>query len=78
MREMIEIIYTCGQCTAIEIKLKVPARTTEEVVHWVRNICGHAIGLDHSTRSPNCRATTMKDLKIPMTGADKIGGSPVN
>lgn len=78
-RPQIEVIYSCFACSVIEQKVMVPARGPEDdVVHWVKNILGHAIDLDHSTRSPHCRAETMDHVKIPITGADKIGGAPVN
>lgn len=78
MNETIECLYSCSACSLLNVPVKVPARTTEDVVLWVGQILGAAIGADHSRRSPHCTSKKMDNVKIPMAGAEKVGGSPVN
>lgn len=73
----IEVLYSCHTCGLRDIKVKVRARTDETVVAWAEQIMMQAIDLDHSHRSPLCRATSVQNVKIPTTGADQIGGVPL-
>jgi hypothetical protein len=72
----ITVLYSCPACGLADMPVPVPARTDEDVLKWmdatVRACCD-----DHRRRSPECRPTELYDLKIPMTGADRVGGAPV-
>jgi hypothetical protein len=76
MTPTITVLYTCAQCGALKREVKVPAREDhEDVVHWVREVVGRAVGADHATR--NCSATTMDHVMIPAPkDADWIGQAP--
>lgn len=71
----IEILYTCDSCGIKNQKVVVIARTTQNVVEWVQRVAAYAISADHAGRSPHCKATTMTDMKIPVSGTDKVGGA---
>lgn len=68
------VLYTCEECGLKDREVKVRARGSEDVVTWVENICIIGVAADHLMTSPRCRATHMTNLKIPISGADKIGG----
>lgn len=70
----ITVMYSCSGCGLIKAKCEVPARTTEDVVVWTRDILGGAVGSDHHKRSPSCTSDTMSEVWIPITGSDKVGG----
>ena len=74
----IQVLYTCLPCCIVDAKVDVPARTTEDVITWVEKVMGPAIAEDHQRRSPNCFPTTLSNVKIPVTGAAKIGGPTEN
>ena len=74
----IQVLYTCLPCGIIDAKVEVPARTTEDVITWVEKIMGPAIAEDHRKRSPNCCPATLSNVKIPVTGATRIGGPTEN
>lgn len=76
--EFIIVKYSCKGCDLYRVDCQVSSRTTEDVVHWTKNILGHAVGLDHSIRSPFCSSKTMSEVMIPITGASKIGGVSEN
>jgi len=73
-RPVIQVLYTCDGCNLKDAKVAVPARTTEDVVTWTQKIMAQAIADDHFRRSPHCYSKTMATVKIPITGANKIGG----
>lgn len=77
MNLQIGVRYTCLPCGIRDREVKVPARTTEDVVHWVEKVAAVAIGADHMATSPHCRATHMTNIKIPMDGTDRVGGAPL-
>ena len=77
MNLSIEVLYTCRACGINDRPVKVPARLTEDVIQWTEQVMAPAVGADHMATSPRCRATRMTHVKIPMTGADRVGGAPV-
>ncbi len=77
-RSTIEVLYSCNGCGIVDIKVTVKARTNEDVVQWVEQVMAWAINDDHSQRSPFCTERAMANVKIPVTGTDKIGGVPVH
>ncbi len=70
----ITVKYSCYQCGLRDAELSVPAREDEDVVVWMERMVGQNIKTDHARRSPHCRATSVQNLMIPITGAQKIGG----
>lgn len=77
MTQTITVMYTCSGCGLHKRQVKVKARTTEDVSVWVENIMGPAIADDHFRTSPHCRSSKMDEVFIPMTGANKVGGAPI-
>lgn len=74
----ITVLYTCRSCGIFMRQVLVLARTDEDVVYWTREVLGRAVGGDHAHYSPFCKAPTMSEVMIPMTGVDRIGGLPIN
>ena len=35
------------------------------------------VGADHHLRSPECLSDHLQNLKIPITGADRVGGPAI-
>lgn len=73
----ITLKYSCYQCGLTAVEVDVPARGEEDVVSWMDKVVAYEIKSDHNRRSPSCMATSVRDLMIPITGADKIGGPTV-
>lgn len=74
----IKVKYSCYQCGIYKREVDVPIRQEhEDVVHWVEQTVGMSIKKDHSTQSPNCTATSIQDLMIPITGAKMLGGPSI-
>jgi len=77
MKLMITVFYSCPACGLKDVAVVVPARETEDVRVWmdktIRLTCD-----DHAQRSPSCHPEQLHDLKIPITGADRVGGAPSN
>jgi hypothetical protein len=71
------IKYSCTLCGIYRRHVSVPQRENEDVRIWM-NMVTHRLADDHKLRSPNCRATKLDEVMIPITGADKIGGAPVH
>jgi hypothetical protein len=71
---MITILFSCNECGIKKHKLQIPARESPE-----HNVCEYMkmvaawVGDEHKKISPNCKATKISDLMIPMDGADFIG-----
>lgn len=68
------IRYSCKECGIDRRELTVLARGQENVVEWLEGPCIHAIAWDHRKLSPDCQATEISDLMIPVAG-DKVGGA---
>jgi hypothetical protein len=64
------VIYKCS-CMPDEVTIFAQDRKEdEEVVHWVEQVLGRAIGMDHCHRSPLCAQRTMDYVKIPIDQGD--------
>ena len=72
--QTIELTYTCDLCGVKDREVRVPARQDEDVVQWLGQIAMAALQADHEKISPGCRPENFTDIKIPVSGADKIGG----
>lgn len=70
----ITIKYSCTLCGLKDIDVTIPARyANDDVVHWMSDV-GIYLSEDHAMRSPSCHPTSLQDVKIPMDGAEWIGG----
>lgn len=70
--------YSCKVCGLERVAVNVPARREEDLVKWMEDVCSVALAKDHCRRRPGCRASTLSEVMIPITGAQKVGGPPVN
>ena len=71
----IRVLYTCRACGLADIGVDVPARELEDVTDWLKTtaqLCGD----DHCSRNPAC-SHLFVDVKIPVSGADRVGGATV-
>ncbi len=73
----IRVLYTCRLCGLDNVGVDVPARGDENVLVWMDSTA-RQLSEDHAKRSPNCYPKTLDEIKIPITGANKVGGPCVN
>lgn len=74
----ITIQYSCSSCGLHDAEVAVTARLQQmDVVVWVQEVMGRAIAENHVSRSPRCQAVMMSDVKIPISGAEWVGGPVV-
>lgn len=68
----ITVKYSCAICGIHNREVEVPARESpdEDVKHYVEQVIGEKIGFDHMSHSPECFASVMKDLWIPLPKDD--------
>lgn len=67
---MIGVRYSCRACGIRDAEVQVPERGLDEsIIHWVEQTMGQVLLADHQRRSPQCRARTCQDVKIPVMGA---------
>lgn len=71
----VTVKYSCPECGLVDREVRVTSRTDEDVVAWLEDVCMVEVTKDHVSVSPDCVATSLKDLKIPLAGVDKIGGA---
>jgi len=72
----ITVFYSCHLCGLNKVGVEVDARDKEDVIQWMDYV-GIRLSQDHKRRSPLCVPKELKDVMIPMTGVNKIGGAPV-
>lgn len=71
---MITLFYSCDLCGLTDVALEVRERPAEEDVRvWMDGVV-RAVWVDHARQRPDCHPTEMKNLKIPMTGRQWVGG----
>lgn len=70
----ITCMFSCDACGVRDIKFEVEARTTEDVIVWMKQKLTIAVGKAHFKMSPYCSVSKLTNVKIPITGASKIGG----
>ena len=75
IKPTIRVRYSCPKCGLKAVELEVPAREEEDVVEWMRDTTMRT-WIDHGRRSPRCGADELRDLMIPIQGADRLGGAP--
>lgn len=73
----ITVFYSCRTCGLARIPCAVPARREEGLRAWLGAV-SERLTVDHRSRAPHCSTPELADLAIPMTGAKKVGGPPVN
>lgn len=70
------VLYKCG-CFKVERTLCVPDRVpNSDLMAWM-GLVQNCLAYDHGTRNPECMATKMEYLKIPVDKeAHGIGEAP--
>ena len=68
-----EVQYSCNLCGINRATVAVQAREAEPIVDWMRTLTLR-LQQDHGQRSPSCRADSLSEVLVPMTGRDKVGG----
>lgn len=77
MQETIQLMYSCRLCGLHRIKINVPARLESQIVtEWLDDTV-RRVGQDHNHKSPNCRATELTELMIPVDNV-KFIGAPIS
>lgn len=66
-----KVFYKCRCMKAEASVLVMERKPDEDVVAWMENKLGAAVGRDHRRRSPKCKMTKMEYAKVPM---DKVSG----
>lgn len=74
---MINIMYSCDECGIHRRTVQVRARDERDVVAWMNEVLIVAISMDHEVKSPRCAARKISNVMIPVTGAGKVGGLPI-
>jgi len=72
----IHVLYSCAECGVKDAGVDVPIRGNEDVIQWMNQTVVH-IAQDHRQRSPNCHPREFSEIKIPITGAEKVGGPAI-
>lgn len=70
----ITVRYSCPNCGIKGRDVQMAARGDEDVITWMEHTCIPTVSRDHAATSPLCTATSLSDLMIPITGAEKVGG----
>ena len=72
---MITVRFNCPQCGLIKHAVQVPAREHDQVdvVWWMKEVVTRAVASEHNRVSPQCRATTIEELIIPIENCEFIG-----
>jgi hypothetical protein len=73
-RATVRVKYSCPLCGLRDVAVDVTSRGEEDVVQWIEQVCMVELASDHATRSPHCHPLQLHDIKIPIAGAEKIGG----
>lgn len=74
---MLTIKYTCDDCGLKDREVIVPEREHgQNIVDYVQDFIGQCVKEDHSRVSPNCLATKITQLKIPIDPKTIIGQKP--
>jgi hypothetical protein len=70
----ITVRYSCHQCGIKDAEVPIAAREPGEALNGWMDRLGMALSKDHRRRSPWCHPDTLKDVQIPINGAQQIGG----
>lgn len=75
MTVTVTVLYSCPQCGLKDVEAEVIARGEQESLgEWVEGKLSKGLTMNHSLRSPGCRAKKMVDVQVPITGIERIGG----
>lgn len=77
MKEL-EVIFSCRDCGLKDVKTFLPIRKPDQgAVDWMEKVCIISIAEAHCRLSPNCLATEITEVKIPISSIG-IGFLPDN
>ena len=69
----VTVRYSCDLCRISKRPVQVAARGEEGIGEWM-DATLRTVADDHRRLSPWCHPSTLKDLMIPITGTDRVGG----
>jgi hypothetical protein len=73
----ITIQYSCFLCGLKDVPVEVKERSQDQdLMDWMNDV-GILLSGDHNVKSPNCRPKQLSNIKIPISGRDKVGGPVV-
>lgn len=65
--------YSCRACHLFRVAVVVPARGAEDLETWMIALTT-ALTTNHRQRTPQCPATSLQDVMIPLQHTDRVGG----
>lgn len=75
----LDVQYSCAECGLRNVMVLIPYReSNRDVCNWMEDEVIVRLGKDHAERSPHCHPVALKEIKIPITGSDWIGGPKVH
>jgi len=73
----IRCFYSCDGCGLKDQGVDVPARVgDDDVVVWMEQTV-RLLVQDHKRRRVGCHPKSLQEIRIPMAGADRIGGPTI-
>jgi hypothetical protein len=75
---VITVQYSCVLCGTQDAPVRVRARASDEDLKTWMDMTIMAVSDDHNRRSPHCHPKTLSNLKIPVEGAEWVGGPAVH
>lgn len=74
----VTVFYSCPRCGVVDKPLTVRCRQRgEDSSDWVYMVI-ELLSVDHHTAFPGCGTKTLHDLKIPVAGAEYLGGPAIH
>jgi hypothetical protein len=77
--DTIVCMYSCQACGLVDVRVPVRLRYRGEgVSHWVKHAVTPALAADHKAkRQGTCQPMALQEVKIPLTGRERVGGPVV-
>lgn len=73
----LRVEFSCTLCGLVDQPCYVPEREeSEDVAKWFQDVLTPSLYERHKQLSPDCPSRNLKNLKIPITGANYIGEVP--
>lgn len=68
------VFYSCFACGLDDVMCEAPVRQKyEDVFVWMEKL-SYVLSDDHDARSPECHVSVLSNIKVPIDGANMIGG----
>lgn len=71
------VLYSCAGCGLKNTRCEVRTRRPDEdIIAWMEDAVTFTLSVNHRLHSPECRATSMTEVMIPIDGVERIGDEP--